>query len=883
MAPPAWRDDSSMQAISAVMNHLRAWAAEGPPRNMRAEFAALCHQLEVAQAGMEREADAHEDGTQARSSACSEVSVEAKAGQASVETKAMALEDSFSSAISAAEACPASESKTSFEHVPQDRLDCELALERKAMLLEDSCSQALAAVAARDMVQSLSDKLESMTSENQALVADISELRRREGALATQVASSLAPVTAMCRVRPPETYEDAQSTIVVEGCEIAVDVKDGTSGRSRRFRVDRVIEGRASQEDVFAAAAPWVEHVRNGGSACLLAYGATGAGKTYTVVGDGDTRGVAHHALERLLSGNVAARLSVVEVYCDQIRDLLAAPQDSCQQRGPFSASIRRDGHGRAQLECTEVAVCTLADAEEVLSHGFSNRAAEATLCNERSSRSHVVVTVQLARGEEAAAAGRLVLVDLAGSENVQRSGADEGGKLLAEAKAINRSLSALADVVEATAKRQSFIPYRNSRLTMLLEETLCTAKVLLIAHVSPLYRDATDTGHSLQFAGRIRAVDFGAQQLRKETEERLKAAHLRDLQEIQRLQSKVDSLHKEKETSQQQEKDLKQQVAQLSEQLRETKRELAKEQEKFTKLEGTAREHRYGNVHVAGLHANSSTASSSVCEGPAKVITPAVLRSVGGSAPDLRMVAGRPVKAGGRKPQEIAAPDIEEVVEVAQPAQTPPEAAAISRAPLGDVTNSALSSCNVDSKVLDQVSEKQQTSGVLSSCKSPMGSAFEGPSNQMSPGQLNAGRLARSTIKKAGHKPGAVCDTDVAVVAPRSDSGRHVHFDDEVQKCSPPRWYLEHKEANAAQELENALCTWKPLFKLGASSAASAGSTSVVASRHHGVAAPLQPSVILQSPVLPAPARKKEVRMTAWQSRETSREALEVPQRRWR
>merc|ERR1719189_2402194 len=97
---------------------------------------------------------------------------------------------------------------------------------------------------------------------------------------------------------------------------------------------------------------------------------------------------------------------------------------------------------------------------------------------------------------------GQLFLVDLAGSENVQRSGADENGKLLTEAKAINRSLSALADVVEAIAKRQPFVPYRNSRLTMLLEEAFSGAKVLLLVHVSPLPSDAINSGHSLQFGG---------------------------------------------------------------------------------------------------------------------------------------------------------------------------------------------------------------------------------------------------------------------------------------------------------------------------------------------------------------------------------------------
>uniref|UniRef100_A0A7S2BJJ4 Kinesin-like protein n=1 Tax=Alexandrium andersonii TaxID=327968 RepID=A0A7S2BJJ4_9DINO len=206
-------------------------------------------------------------------------------------------------------------------------------------------------------------------------------------------------------------------------------------------------------------------------------------------------------------------------------------------------------------LDCARCGASSFAEAEELLIRGYSGRAAGGTLCNERSSRSHVVLFATCMRGNDAEApGGQLILVDLAGSENVQRSGADEDSKLLAEAKAINKSLSALADVVEATSKRQQFVPYRNSKLTMLLEDALTSAKVLMMVHVSPLSRDATDSGHSLNFAGRVQAVDFGAQRMRAEQEERLKAS--------------MQRLRKEKEAVEAKEAELRKQNALLTEQL---------------------------------------------------------------------------------------------------------------------------------------------------------------------------------------------------------------------------------------------------------------------------------------------------------------------------
>eukprot|EP00929_Paragymnodinium_shiwhaense_P112735 TRINITY_DN80_c0_g3_i1.p1 TRINITY_DN80_c0_g3~~TRINITY_DN80_c0_g3_i1.p1 ORF type:complete len:927 (-),score=229.76 TRINITY_DN80_c0_g3_i1:120-2900(-) len=566
--------EAAAEEIRSIASVLQQWACEGPPQKMRAAFGEIAERLAAASAAS---GSAAEEAAGLRAQASDAEQSRAQTTQRAEQSESAAAD--FRAKLAALE---------------------RLSAEREAMRREeDTATWARLAV--------LLERNAQLVQENEALKAEADAMRHRERTVAAQVASVLSPVSVMCRVRPLASYaaqeQLGRSALNVDGGEINV---EDAAGRTRKFRTDRVLDGSVSQDDVFTAAAPWIENVVLGGSSCLLAYGATGSGKTYTLQGAGElSDGIATNALKRLINlGEL--KVTMLEVYCDQIRDLLAEQVAGADKAGepPVLQCSRRDSAGRLILDSTEVTVSSLQEASAALLRGYNNCAREATLCNERSSRSHVVLMVQVAGApqmEVSAAAtgqvvaqGRLVLVDLAGSENVQRSGADEGGKLLAEAKAINKSLSALADVVEATAKRQSFVPFRNSRLTTLLEETLTCAKVLLLVHVSPLSREATNTGHSLQFAGRIRAVDFGAQQLRKDQEERLRAAHQRDQQENRTLMAQLEQVKKDLAAAQSAQQDSKQQASNLAEQLRDRQRELTREQELRSRAEETVREQKY-------------------------------------------------------------------------------------------------------------------------------------------------------------------------------------------------------------------------------------------------------------------------------------------------
>ena len=148
----------------------------------------------------------------------------------------------------------------------------------------------------------------------------------------------------------------------------------------------------------------------------------------------------------------------------------------------------------------------------EVMAIGRANRAVAATACNAYSSRSHCVLLIDIESTDKETQLqthGRLVLVDLAGSERVKTSGVEKSQ--LTEAQNINKSLSALGDVIGALTKKSAHIPFRNSTLTYLLKDSLGKDnKALMLVQVSPCEKDVQETLCSLRFASRVQSVELG-------------------------------------------------------------------------------------------------------------------------------------------------------------------------------------------------------------------------------------------------------------------------------------------------------------------------------------------------------------------------------------
>ncbi|XP_015729143.1 kinesin-like protein KIFC3 isoform X2 [Coturnix japonica] len=321
------------------------------------------------------------------------------------------------------------------------------------------------------------------------------------------------------RVRPI-TKEDGEGPEAVSA--VTFDADDDAvlhllhKGKQVSFELDKVFPPQASQEEVFQEVQALVTSCIDGYNVCIFAYGQTGAGKTYTMEGTSTNPGINQRALQLLFSEvrskaadwDYAISVSVAEIYNEALRDLLGKePQEKLEIK------LCPDGSGQLYVPgLTEFSVQSVEDINKVFEFGHVNRVTECTNLNEHSSRSHalLIVTVRgLDRSTGLRTTGKLNLVDLAGSERVGRSGAE--GSRLREAQYINRSLSALGDVIYALRSRQGHVPFRNSKLTYLLQDSLSgDSKTLMMVQVSPAEKNSSETLCSLKFAERVRSVELG-------------------------------------------------------------------------------------------------------------------------------------------------------------------------------------------------------------------------------------------------------------------------------------------------------------------------------------------------------------------------------------
>ncbi|XP_057250832.1 kinesin-like protein KIN-14J isoform X2 [Beta vulgaris subsp. vulgaris] len=334
-----------------------------------------------------------------------------------------------------------------------------------------------------------------------------------------------------CRIRPfLPGQNEKQTTIeyIGENGELVVfnPLKPGKDSR-RLFKFNKVFAPTASQEEVFIDTQPLIRSVLDGYDVCIFAYGQTGSGKTYTMTGPDmaskEDWGVNYRALHDLFQISQNRRSSImyeigvqmVEIYNEQVRDLLTC--DGSQKRlGIWSTT---QPNGLAVPDASMHPVRSTNDVLELMNVGFMNRAVGATALNERSSRSHSILTVHV-RGTElksnSVLRGCLHLVDLAGSERVDRSEAT--GDRLREAQHINRSLSALGDVIFALAQKNPHVPYRNSKLTQVLQSSLGgQAKTLMFVQLNPDVESYSETASTLKFAERVSGVELGAARSSKE------------------------------------------------------------------------------------------------------------------------------------------------------------------------------------------------------------------------------------------------------------------------------------------------------------------------------------------------------------------------------
>ncbi|CCU80547.1 kinesin heavy chain [Blumeria hordei DH14] len=282
------------------------------------------------------------------------------------------------------------------------------------------------------------------------------------------------------------------------------------------FTFDRVFDMNSRQKDVFDfSIKSTVDDILNGYNGTVFAYGQTGAGKSYTMMGtdiDNDEgRGVIPRIVEQIFASILSSpssieytvRVSYMEIYMERIRDLLAPHNDNLPVHEEKSRGVYVKG-------LLEIYVSSVQEVYEVMRRGGNARAVASTNMNAESSRSHsiFVITITQKNVETGSAkSGQLFLVDLAGSEKVGKTGAS--GQTLEEAKKINKSLSALGMVINnLTDGKSSHIPYRDSKLTRILQESLGgNSRTTLIINCSPSSYNAEETLGTLRFGMRAKAI----------------------------------------------------------------------------------------------------------------------------------------------------------------------------------------------------------------------------------------------------------------------------------------------------------------------------------------------------------------------------------------
>ncbi|XP_064422730.1 kinesin family member 4 [Latimeria chalumnae] len=330
------------------------------------------------------------------------------------------------------------------------------------------------------------------------------------------------PVRVALRCRPLVLKE------VNEGCQMCITFIPGEPqvivGNERTFTYDYVFDPCTEQEEVFnTAVTPLIAGIFKGYNATVLAYGQTGSGKTFSMGGtytaeqeDEPTVGVIPRVIAMLFREveqrkdfEFLLKVSYLEVYNEEILDLLHSSRDKSSQ-----INIREDPkEGIKIVGLTERDVACAVDMVQCLEQGNNARTVASTAMNSQSSRSHAIFTVVIEQRKKGDKNDRfcskLHLVDLAGSERQKKTKAE--GDRLKEGININRGLLALGNVISALGeegKKGGFVPYRDSKLTRLLQDSLGgNSHTLMIACVSPADSNMEETLNTLRYADRARKI----------------------------------------------------------------------------------------------------------------------------------------------------------------------------------------------------------------------------------------------------------------------------------------------------------------------------------------------------------------------------------------
>lgn len=373
--------------------------------------------------------------------------------------------------------------------------------------------------------------------------------------------SNEKPIEVFVRVRPMNDAEKSKGLAVVDVSsnhkEIIVTEKTVLADRrTKTFHFDKVFGQNSKQVDVYNVVVyPLIKEVLDGYNCTVFAYGQTGTGKTFTMEGDrlngqssvswnkDPVSGIIPRALShmfdelRLLQVEHTVRASFLELYNEEIFDLLSCSEEPSHK----SLRIFEEKKGSVIVRgLEEVIVSNKNEVYKLLEKGSKRRQTAATLMNAQSSRSHTIFTITVhikestIENEDIVRVGKLNLVDLAGSENIGRSGAIE--RRACEAGNINKSLLTLGRCITSLVEQTPHIPYRESKLTRLLQDSLGgKTKTSIIATISPSHCNLEETMSTLDYASRAKSIKNKPEVNQKFTKKALIREYTDEIEKLKR------------------------------------------------------------------------------------------------------------------------------------------------------------------------------------------------------------------------------------------------------------------------------------------------------------------------------------------------------------
>ncbi|KAG7487476.1 hypothetical protein MATL_G00023940 [Megalops atlanticus] len=317
-------------------------------------------------------------------------------------------------------------------------------------------------------------------------------------------------IKVMCRFRPLNSSEVARGDKYIPKFQGEDNIVIG----GKPYVFDRVFQSNTTQEQVYnACAQKIVKDVLEGYNGTIFAYGQTSSGKTHTMEGnlhDPDGMGIIPRIVQDIFNYIYSMdenlefhiKVSYFEIYLDKIRDLLDVSKTNL--------SVHEDKNRVPYVKgCTERFVCSPEEVMDTIDEGKSNRHVAVTNMNEHSSRSHSIFLINVKQENtqtEQKLSGKLYLVDLAGSEKVSKTGAE--GAVLDEAKNINKSLSSLGNVISALAEGSTYVPYRDSKMTRILQDSLGgNCRTTIVICCSPSSFNEAETKSTLMFGQRAKTI----------------------------------------------------------------------------------------------------------------------------------------------------------------------------------------------------------------------------------------------------------------------------------------------------------------------------------------------------------------------------------------